>query len=96
MEVYIDDMLVKTKEEEELLSNLETMFGCLHKPKMRLNPKKCVFVVEARKFLSFMLIHRGIEANPNKCQAILEMKSPTSVKDVQRLTGRIVFLSQDS
>ena len=55
MQVYINDMLVKTKEEEELLSNLETMFGCLRKPKMRLNLKKCVFVVEAGKFLGFML-----------------------------------------
>ena len=67
MEVYIDDMLVKIMEEEELLSNLKTVFGCLRKHKMRLNPQKCVFVVEAEKFLSFMLAHRGIEANPDKC-----------------------------
>ena len=67
MEVYIDDMLVKTKEEEELLPNLEAVFGCLRRHRMRLNPQKCVFVVEAEKFLSFMLAHRGIEANPDKC-----------------------------
>ena len=66
MEVYINDMLVKTSEEEDLLSNMEIVFGCLHKHKMKLNAKKCVFSVEAEKFLGFMLTHRGIEANPDK------------------------------
>ena len=61
---------------------------------MRLNPQKCVFTVETRKFLGFMLTNRGIEANLNKCKAILEMKSPSSVKEVQRLTGRIASLSR--
>ena len=50
MEVYIDDMLVKMKTEEKLLQNLETVFSCLRKHRMRLNPQKCVFTVEARKF----------------------------------------------
>ena len=94
MEVYIDDMLVKMKMEDELLQNLETVFSCLRKHKMRLKPQKCVFAVQVRKFLGFMLINRGIEANPNKCKAILEMKSPNCVKDVQCLTGRIASLSK--
>ena len=63
MEVYIDNMLVKTQVEEGLLSNLETMFECLRRHKMRLNPQKCIFTIEARKFLDFMLTHRGIEAS---------------------------------
>ena len=58
---------------------------------MRLNPQNA-FVVEVGKFLGFMLTHRGIEANPDKCQAIREMKSSTFVKDVQRLMGRIASL----
>ena len=82
MEVYIDDMLVKLKTEEELLQNMETVFTCLRKHRMRLNPQKCVFAVEAGKFLGFMLTNRGIEVNPDKCKAILEMKSPSSLKDV--------------
>ena len=61
---------------------------------MRLNPHKCVFAVKAGKFLGFMLTNRGIEANPDKCKAILEMKSPSSVKDVQRLLGIIASLSR--
>jgi len=59
---------------------------------MRLNPKKCVFGVGG-KFLGFMLTHRGIHANPDKCQAILEIRSPKNMKEAQRLVGRIAFLS---
>ena len=83
IEVYIDDMLVKMLEKKELLPNLETVFDCLRKHRMRLNPQKCAFAIKVGKFLGFMLTHRGIEANPDKCQAILEMKSLTSVKEVQ-------------
>ena len=67
MEVYIDDMLVNSMEEKELFLNLETTFECLHEHKMRLNPQKCAFTIEAGKFLGFMLTHRGIDANPDKC-----------------------------
>ena len=92
MEVCTDDILVKTKEEEELLSNLDTVFGFLRKHEMRLNLQKCVFAVEAKKIIGFMLTHQGIEANTDKCQAILEMKSSTSMKDVQQLMGKIASL----
>ena len=61
---------------------------------MRLNPHKCVFTIKAGKFLGFMLTNRGIKANPDKCKAILEMKSLSSVKDVQRLLGIIASLSR--
>jgi hypothetical protein len=61
---------------------------------MRLNPAKCSFGVQSGKFLEFMLTNRGIEANPDKCQAIIDMRSPTSVKEVQQLTGRIAALSR--
>ncbi|XP_015935342.1 uncharacterized protein LOC107461378 [Arachis duranensis] len=61
---------------------------------MRLNPLKCAFAMEAEKFLGFMITQRGVEANPEKCQAILQMKSPGCVKDVQRLSGRLTALSR--
>jgi len=61
---------------------------------MLLNPNKCVFGVEGRKFLGFMLTSRGIEANPDKCQAIMEMQSLKTVKEVQHLVGRVVTLSR--
>jgi len=61
---------------------------------MRLNPKKCVFGVAGRKFLGFMLTHRGIEANPDKCQAVVNMRSPTNIKEIQRLVRRLTTLSR--
>nr|KYP56659.1 Retrotransposable element Tf2 [Cajanus cajan] len=61
---------------------------------MRLNPEKCVFGIQGGKFLGFMITSRGIEANPEKCKAIIQMQSPQTVKDVQRLAGRLVSLSR--
>ena len=85
MEVYIDDMLVKMKEVNNLLSDIEVIFNYLRRHNMRLNPQKCTFAVQAKIFLGFMLTHRGIEANPDKCQSILKMKSLTSIKEVQQI-----------
>nr|KYP61744.1 Retrovirus-related Pol polyprotein from transposon 297 family [Cajanus cajan] len=61
---------------------------------MRLNLAKCTFGVAGGKFLGFMLSIRGIEANPDKCQAIVNMRSPHNVKEVQRLAGRIASLAR--
>ena len=61
---------------------------------MKLNPSKCAFDVSSRKFLRFMMSQRGIEANPEKVQAILNMTSPKTVKEVQKLTGRIAALNK--
>ncbi|XP_074374423.1 uncharacterized protein LOC141714827 [Apium graveolens] len=94
MEVYMDDMLVKSKRAEDHIADLAEMFHILRKYKMKLNPQKCVFGVESGKFLGFMVNHRGIEANPAKIKALLDMKSPTSVKQVQSLTGRIAALNR--
>ena len=59
-----------------------------------LNPKKCVFGVESGKFLGFLIDQRGIEANPEKIQAVIDMKSPRTVKEVQRLTGCLAALGR--
>ncbi|GKV25870.1 hypothetical protein SLEP1_g35251 [Rubroshorea leprosula] len=64
----------------------------LRKNRMRLNPAKCIFGVESGKFIGFMVSRRGIEVNPEKIRAIAEMESPKSVKDIQRLTGRVAAL----
>jgi hypothetical protein len=93
VEVYIDDMIVKTKDNEDLSKDLEYIFQRLRQYNLRLNPLKCTFGMEAGKFLGFMLTSRGIEANPDKCWAILDMISRKMVKDVQQLTGRIAALS---
>lgn len=61
---------------------------------MRLNPAKCAFGVARGKFLGFMLTSRSIEANPDKCEAILKMPNPSTLKDIQRLVGRLIALSR--
>ena len=61
---------------------------------MKLNPAKCAFGVSARKFLGFIVNNRGIEANPDKIKAVLDMPLPSNIKEVQRLTGRIAVLSR--
>jgi len=60
----------------------------------KLNHDKCVFGVEAGKFLGFLLPERGIEANSDKFAAIIKMRSPANVKEVQQLTGRMAALSR--
>ena len=72
MEVYIDDILVKSKDEANHLDHLKETFSTLRKHNKKLNPAKCVFAVASRKFLGFMVSQRGIEANPYKVKAIIE------------------------
>ena len=70
VEVYVDDIVVKSQSIPQHVPNLEEVFWELLKYDMRLNPEKCTFGVGGDKFLGFMITHRGIEANPNKCTAI--------------------------
>ena len=94
VEVYVDDMLVKSQDEGEYLNDLQETFDMLRQYSMMLNPSKCAFGVSSGKFLGFMVSHRGIEANPDKIQAILDMKPPQNVKEVQSLTKRVVALNR--
>ena len=86
MEVYVDDMLVKSKEELAHLDDLRETFATLKQYQMKLNPGKCVFGMVSGKFLGFMVSQRGIEANLEKVQAIIDMASPRTAKEVQKLT----------
>ena len=94
MEVYIDDMLVKSTAAGLHITHLSETFQILRDYNMKLNPAKCAFGVLAGKFLGFIVNHRGIEANPDKIKALLDMPSPIGIKEVQRLTGRIAALSR--
>ncbi|KAL0381941.1 UNVERIFIED_CONTAM: Polyprotein P3 [Sesamum latifolium] len=94
VEVYVDDMLVKSKKAEDHTKDLEETFSVLRKYKLKLNPAKCAFGVQGGRFLGFMVTQRGIEANPLKIKAIIDMKAPTCINEVQRLTGRIAALSR--
>jgi len=87
-------MVVKSPSHHQHAKDLEAVFSALRQYNLRLNPDKCVFGVDRGKFLGFMLTQRGIEANPKKCRAIIEMRSPTTVKEVQRLIGRLTAIAR--
>ena len=94
MEVYIDDLLVKSKEHPYHMKHLQETFELLFTNSMKLNPLKCVFEVSSGKFLGFMVTQRGIEANPIQLRAIMKSQTPTTRKRVQQLTGRLAALEQ--
>ncbi|KAL0409392.1 UNVERIFIED_CONTAM: hypothetical protein Sradi_1873600 [Sesamum radiatum] len=94
MDVYIDDMLVKSKEAHYHVEDLDETFAVLRKYRLKLNLGKCVFGVSGGRFLGFMVTQRGIEANPDKINAIMDIGPPTSINEVQQLTGRIAALSR--
>jgi len=83
VQTYMDDMVITSQEKDQHIVNLEELFTIIAMYKLKLNPEKFVFRIEARKFLGFLLTERGIEANPKKCATIIAMRCPTSVKEVQ-------------
>ena len=85
-------MITKSKQAFEHVADLRETFTTLRRHQMRLNPDTCVFEVTGGKCLGFLVDERGIEANPDNFRAIQDMKSPTSVKEVQKLTGCIAAL----
>ncbi|XP_033511730.1 uncharacterized protein [Nicotiana tomentosiformis] len=89
MEVYIDDILVKSLNAGDHLAHLQEIFDILRKHNMNLNPEKCAFRDSSGKFLGFLVSQRGIKVNPDKLKAIEDILDHlTSIKKVQRLTGR--------
>ena len=85
----MDDMLIKSREAKSHLDDFQETFNTLKRYQVKLNPAKCVLGVSSRKFLDFMVSQRGIEANPEKVKVILDMASPRTVKEVQRLTDEL-------
>jgi len=93
VQAYVDDMVVMSKRKDQHVADLEELFATIVKYNLKLNPDKCMFGVEAGKFLGFLLTKRGIKANPDKCAKIIGMRSLDNVKEVQQLTGRMTSLS---
>ena len=94
VQVYINDMLVKSLRENDHLDNLQETFDTLRSYNMKLNPSKCMFGVTAGKFLGFMVSQKGIEVNPEKVPAIMELEPPRTAKEVQSLNGKIAALNR--
>ncbi|XP_062019159.1 uncharacterized protein LOC133735742 [Rosa rugosa] len=94
IEVYVDDMLVKSVRASGHVANLKVIVTILLAYGMRLNPEKCFFAVTASKFLGYIVSERGIEANPDKVQAILDLADPKYKVHVQCLQGKLTALSR--
>ena len=94
MELYIDDMLVKSLHANDHVSHLEKCFARLNSHNMKLNPDKCRFAVASSEFLGYMVTYRGIEANPKQIDALIGMASPKNKRQVQRLTGRVAAVNR--
>ncbi|GAU44282.1 hypothetical protein TSUD_371820 [Trifolium subterraneum] len=94
LEVYMDDMIVKSHEEVDHTIHLQKVFEQARKVNMKFNPEKCTFGIRAGKFLGFYLTERGIEANPDKCRAFTEFPTPNDKNSIQTLNGILTALSR--
>jgi hypothetical protein len=94
VEAYVDDIVVKSRKQEDHPRDLREVFETLRKYGMSLNPEKCVFRVTEGKFLGFQISSRGIEVNPDKVKAVLDMDPPRTVNEVQRFVGRVNYLGR--
>ena len=94
IEIYIDDIVVKSKMVSEHLGDLRIIFEILRNYKLRLNASKCSFGVRSGKFLGYMVTHRGIEVNSDQIKVINNLRSPRNPKEVQKLTGMAAALNR--
>ncbi|XP_028242244.1 uncharacterized protein LOC114420585 [Glycine soja] len=94
IEVYVDDIIAKSKSEEEHLVNLRKLFERLKKYQLRLNPAKCTFGVKSGKLLGFIVSQKGIEVDPEKVKAILEMPEPRTERQVRGFLGRLNYIAR--
>jgi hypothetical protein len=91
---YVDDIVVKSIQRRDHIGDLAETFANLRAVNLRLNPEKYVFCIHKRKALGCLISTKGIEANPDKIKALIEMQDSVSVKDVQKLTGRVAALNK--
>jgi len=94
IEVYVDDMIAKSKTEEEHLVNLRRLFKRLRKYQLRLNPANCTFEVKLGKLLGFIVSQKGIEVDLEKVKAILEMPELHTERQVRGFLGRLNYISK--
>lgn len=94
MEVCVDDMITKSKTQVEHPTHLKETFELLKKYMMKFNLEKCMFGVSLVKFLELMVRQREIEANLEKIWAVVKMKSPRTVKNIESLAGKLAALNR--
>lgn len=94
IEVYVDDMIVKSITKDDHLERLGELFPRLQNFKLRLNPAICTFGVRSSKLLGFIVSQKGIEVDPDKVRAIQDIPPPRIEKEVRRFIGRLNYISK--
>ena len=94
VEVYVDNMIVKSQDRVDHLAALERFFERIKQFRLRLNPKKLTFGVTSGKLLGYMVSERGIEANPNKIKAILDTPMSRTEREVRDFLGRLQYINR--
>ncbi|RVW63637.1 Retrovirus-related Pol polyprotein from transposon 412 [Vitis vinifera] len=94
VEVYVDDMIVKSRDRADHLAALQRFFERIRQFRLRLNPKKCTFGVTSGKLLGHIVSERGIEVDPEKIRAILDMPTPRTEKEIRGFLGRLQYISR--
>ncbi|GJY73717.1 reverse transcriptase domain-containing protein [Tanacetum coccineum] len=94
LEAYVDDMVIKSTSEKEMLKDIQETFERFRSINMKLNPKKCSFGVEEGPFLGHLITKHGIKANPSKVKAVTDLDQPRTLKDIQSLNGKLAALSR--
>ena len=94
VEVYVNNIIAKSREPEDHLICLKNLFDRLRKYKLRLNLSKCVFGVSSGKLLGYIVSQRGIEVDPSKAKAIVDMPPPNTEREVKGLLGRLQYISR--
>ena len=94
IEVYVDDMIAKSKVDEDHTTTLQKLFDRLRKYQLKLNPSKCTFGVTSGKLLGFIISEEGIKGDSDKVRAIMEMPSPKTEKEIRGFLGRLNYISR--
>ncbi|GJQ91040.1 reverse transcriptase domain-containing protein [Tanacetum coccineum] len=94
LKVYVDDLVIESRTEDEIVRDIEETFKTLKEINMKLNPKKCTFGVEERMFLGYKVNTKGLKVCPDKVDAVLSLPSPKCLKDVQNLNGKLASLNR--
>ncbi|GJZ44060.1 reverse transcriptase domain-containing protein [Tanacetum coccineum] len=94
LEVYVDDLVIKSRMEDEIVRDIEETFKTLREINMKLNPKKCTFGVEEGMFLGYKVNSKGLKVCPDKVDVVLSLPSPKCLKDVQKLKGKLARLNR--
>jgi ribonuclease HI len=94
IDVYVDDMIAKSKDEENHIPALKKLFERLRTYQLKLNPAKCTFRVKSGKLLGFVVSNNGIEVDPDKVKAIQAMTAPKTEKEVRSFLGRLNYIAR--